>query len=515
MVKKILLLILCFFFISINSKLFSAEKGGKVVICTNYKPNSLIPIFEDNNQVRNIYNLIYSGLLGIDDNFEYFPDLAISIPTLSNRGVEYINNKMVVTYKIRDLAFWHDGSEITSDDVKFTWQLYINPNIDKDKLINLEGYKLIEKIETPNKKTVKIIFSKNYPKYKSLFKYILPKHIFKNLGINKNHPANKFPIGSGPFKLVDYNENYLVLDSNKKYYKSGPYLDQIVIRYSDLNQNILEDFKAKKINILDIDIKNQLVNDKNIKKIPENYIEELVFNTKDSHMKDLNLRKAISYLINREKLIEGNINLVSAWSDIHPNSQIYDDYLRNKYFYDFKKSNYYFDKSLWKVNFKTGLRENNKNERLELKILITNNDIHSKIANYLKNNLKYLGVGTEIKYVNKEDIQKNNYDILIHKRTITTNGSEREYYFSENKIPPNGENFSKYSNQTLQSIVNNIDKLTNKDYQKEITNILSEEIPTLPLFIYVKNILVDEKLNNFKPNSYLGNTWNSFEWWLE
>lgn len=490
------------------------EKGGRVFIYSNYEPKNLIPLFENNNEIKNIYNLIYSGLLGTDDNFEYYPDLAVSIPTVSNRGVEYINNKMIINYKIRDLAFWHDGKPVISEDIKFTWQSYINPNIEKDKSIDLEGYNLIEKIETPDDKTVKIFFSKNYSNYKSLFKYILPKHIFKNLKLDKNHPANKIPVGSGPFQIIDWKKNYLVLDSNKRYYKNKSYLDQLVIRYSDFNESILNDFKNKKLHILNVDIKDSNFSSKNIVKIPENYIEELVFNTKDSPMKDLNLRKAISYLINREKLLKGNNNLISAWSDIHPNSQIYDNYLKNKYFYDFKKSNYYFDKASWKVNPKTGLRENNKKEELDLKILITNNTIHSKIANYLKDNLKYLGVKSSIKEVNEEDISKNNYDILIYKRISTTDGSEREYYFSENRIAPNGKNFSKYSNQNLQAILSDTERINSKDSQKNINYILSEEIPTLPLFMYVKNILVSENLNNFRPNSYLGNTWNSFEWWL-
>ncbi|GIW21051.1 MAG: peptide ABC transporter substrate-binding protein [Candidatus Sericytochromatia bacterium] len=513
MIKKTFFFILCFFILNLSLFSYSFEKGGRVLIYTNYEPKTLIPIFEYNNEIKNIYNLVYSGLLGIDDNFEYYPDLAVYIPTVYNRGVEYINDKMVVTYKLRDLIFWHDGKPITSEDIKFTWQLYINTDIEKDKNIDIEGYRLIQRIETPDEKTIKIYFDKNYSNYKSLFKYILPKHAFVNTKISKNHWFNKNPIGSGPFKLVEWKNNYLVLDSNKRYYKNKSYLDQIVIMYSKFNNDILENFNNKKIHILDTDLKNISYN-KNFVKIPENYLEEIIFNTKDSYMSDLNLRKAIAYLINREELLKNNKDLVPAWSDIHPNSQIYDNYLKNKYFYDYKKSNYYFDKSLWRVNPKTGFRENNKKEELNLNILFTKSDIHYKIANYLKNNLKILGVKTTLKEVNEEDIKNNNYDILIYKRFITTDGSEREYYFSENRIIPNGKNFSKYSNQTLQAILSDVSRLSDKNSQKIINNILAEEIPTLPLFIYVKNILVADNLNNFRPNLYSGNTWNSFEWWL-
>ena len=64
MIKKFLFLILFSIIFNINSNSIALEKGGRVSIYIEYKPKTLIPIFEYNNEVKNIYNL--TQLLMVD-----------------------------------------------------------------------------------------------------------------------------------------------------------------------------------------------------------------------------------------------------------------------------------------------------------------------------------------------------------------------------------------------------------------------------------------------------------------
>lgn len=505
----------------------AVSSGGSLVIFNEEEPESLIPLLNNSDSAKSVYNLIYSGLVNMDDNFDYFPDLAVSVPTLSNRGVEMTSEGMTVSYTIRDLAFWHDGKPITSDDVKFTWQCYTNPNIKKSDVENIDGYNKITKIETPDKKNLKIFFKEPYADYKKLFRYILPRHAFipKTMSlINEKNPFNKMPIGSGPFMFVEWkSKNKMVLDTFKKYYKPLPHLDQVVFRYGKLDEKTISEFEKGKIHIIETkpkkDQESKVISPKAENyKIVQNFIEEIVFNTQSEALSDLNVRKALAHSINREKIAGEHASFQSIWSDSHPNSPIFEQAFKELYTYDLKLSAYYLDLAGWTVN-REGIRKNSSDKTLTLKFLMTDSKIHNSTFKYLKEVLSYLGINVESKIVKESEIAEvakdsTAYDIVLHSKPIAVNGTERINFFSSKSIPPYGNNYSRLNNQRLEAIFNDPERAADLREQKTVTSILSQEIPALPLFGYMHIISASSRLNNFRPNLVLGDTWNTSEWWL-
>jgi peptide/nickel transport system substrate-binding protein len=160
---------------NVGASLNSFNKGGRVIIYSQEEPQNLSPLFNSSDSAKSVYNLLYSGLVRIDDSFHHYADLAVYIPTPENRGVVENDEGMIVTYKLKDTAFWHDGVPVTSDDIIFTWQSYKNPQIKKIAQDNLDGYSKIYKIDAPDSKTVKIYFSEKYEEYNDLFRYIFTK----------------------------------------------------------------------------------------------------------------------------------------------------------------------------------------------------------------------------------------------------------------------------------------------------------------------------------------------------
>lgn len=528
--KKYLLSLISASLLSISlmpvSNAVPVTKGGRAVIFSQEDPKILDPLFNNSESAKSVYNLIYSGLVAVNDNFEYYPDLAVVVPTVENKGVVYTNEGMIVTYKLKDFTYWQDGTPLTPSDIKFTWQCYTNPNIQKQKVEELEGYQKITKIESPDDKTVKIYFSEKYADYNKLFRYILPKHGFvprQLLPIDEKHPFNTKPIGSGPFKIVDWKEgNRLILDSNPKYFGTKSHVDQIVYQYGEINKNVLSDFEKGKIHLIQATSTDNIaaLKSKNYtnKNIPLLDLEQLSLNTKSSFLSDVNVRRAIACLANRDKISSKFDNLKPTLSDLHPNSFLYDSRIQDPFIYNQTKATYLLGLSGWKVASK-GTRVNADNKILKLNLITTNTPLHVEIANDLSENLKQIDVALEVKYLSEDDIEKvvrseSAYDILLHKTNISTNGQDRLEKFGSMNVPPQGKNYSRYTTTELDTILNSPSMINDVEAERVISKNLKEEVPIVPLFMYVKNVAYASNLGNFRPNPLDGNTWNSTEWWL-
>jgi ABC-type transport system substrate-binding protein len=150
-------------------------------------------------------------------------------------------NQRVYTFTLRDNLYWHDGVEVTADDVIFTFKDMIqnesfpNPSIAAD-FANVEITKVDEK-------TVKMTLAKQY----AFFIYnttvgLLPKHILENVA-----PAdlltsdfNLKPIGCGPFKIDTVTSNAVQLTAFDKYHSGEPYLNSIIFRIFQSKEQLLQ-----------------------------------------------------------------------------------------------------------------------------------------------------------------------------------------------------------------------------------------------------------------------------------
>ncbi len=526
--KKILSLSLSFLALSSTSMNVDASlnKGGRVVIYSQEEPKNLDPLFNIDDSSKSVYNMIYSGLVKTDDTFNHYADLAVFVPTHDNRGVIENDEGMIVTYKIKDLAFWHDGLPVTAEDIKFTWQCYTNPNIKKVDQEYLDGYSKIYKIESPNPKTVKIYFSEKYDNYNDLFRYVLPKHGFipKSLvSITDKHPFNYKPIGSGPFKFIEWKQGQrIVMDINHNYYKSKPYLDQIVYNYGDFNKNVIRDLEKGSIHIYQPKTPESRKLISSIKGV-ENFVltglnsEEMAFNMDKETIKDIDVRRAIIHAINKDKISEKFPELENSLSDTHPISMIYDTKMKEVMTYDLKKSQYLLDKSGWIIDENDGFRKKD-GKVLEFNLLTTDSKVHNAFSEYLKENMKYLGVSLNTVKSSESDFKTkasdNNYDIALYTKNLAITGNDRVKYLSSKFMAPQGFNYSRYNNPSIDSILNNPVKTDNLYNQKLVSDLIRQELPVIPLFNYTRDIAVSAKVNNFKPNMIEGSTWNSTEWWL-
>lgn len=204
------------------------ESGGTVTLIIPEEPTTLNYFQAEAAIVRQVAEATsMTGLVTIDQNGEFVPMLAEELPTLDNGGLS--PDYAIVTWKLKPDLKWSDGEPLTSDDVKFTWEVLSNP--DSGALTGTGGFDQIASVDTPDDLTAVITYSTPYPAYLDQFAYgLLPRHATGEPADMANWEWNRQPVGAGPFVVSNWvSGQSIALDRNPYYFEEGkPYLNQLV-----------------------------------------------------------------------------------------------------------------------------------------------------------------------------------------------------------------------------------------------------------------------------------------------
>ena len=165
-------------------------------------------------------SIVIEPLAGYDPDGTMYPRLATEIPTVENGGVA--EDLTSITWTLRDDIVWSDGTPFTAEDVVFTGEYCMNEEAGCQQLANFDD---IESIEAVDEHTVKITFSvpKPFP-YAAFVSYTTPilqaAQFADCLGAAAASctEQNFAPIGTGPYKIVDFRPNDVVVyEANENY----------------------------------------------------------------------------------------------------------------------------------------------------------------------------------------------------------------------------------------------------------------------------------------------------------
>ncbi len=220
----------------------SPQRGGTLVAAISQDPGQLNPAITTSGAVHSASELMYNGLVEIDENGKLVPELAESWTVSSG---DY-------TFKLRKGVTWHDGTPFTSADVKYTFEDPL-PKFHARARASLLG--AVERIETPDPLTVIFRFYKPYSAFLQQLNVteapILPAHLYAGTDATRN-PYNLKPVGTGPFVFDSYKPGAeLRLKANKRYFRAGlPYLDGVVLRVIPDATNQLIALEAGEVDFL-------------------------------------------------------------------------------------------------------------------------------------------------------------------------------------------------------------------------------------------------------------------------
>ncbi len=407
-------------------KLSCGQAGGSLVISTTSGPKSFNPIVAKETSTTAITGYIFEGLTRVDPlTLEVEPSLA--------RSWEMLDEKTWV-FHLRDDVFFNDGEKFTSRDVVFTFnQLIYNPDIPSSSkdILTLEGKKI--KVEALDDYRVKFTLPFSFaPFLRALSHEILPFHKYAKLV-----KQGKFPfslgldtkpediVGTGPFKISHYLAGErVVLERNPFYYKEDscggklPYLDKILITIvSDQNTALLRFLEGQidyyAIRPQDLSIlgpQQEEGNFTNYNSGPSFGSNFVIFNQtqgvnpntgkpyvlpyKLKWFQDRNFRQAVSYAIDREKIIRILMNNlgVPQYSPVSPaNVAFYNEDIK-KYPHNPQKAKDILEDMGFSDRDEDGILEDKNNKKLEVSFLTNANDTQRvQIATLIKKDLESIG----------------------------------------------------------------------------------------------------------------------------
>jgi peptide/nickel transport system substrate-binding protein len=208
--------------------------GGQVKALWWQAPTLLNPHFANGTKDQDACRIFYEPLASYDPDGNIIPVLAAEAPSLQNGGVA--KDGMSVTWKLKKNAVWHDGKPFTADDVVFTWEYVMDP---ATAAVTIGPYQNITRIDKPDSHTVKISFKSPTPFWSAPFcgaatGPIIPKHLFQAFKGDKSReaPTNLKPVGTGPFKFVDFKPGDIVRgEINPNYHVANrPFFDQVEMK---------------------------------------------------------------------------------------------------------------------------------------------------------------------------------------------------------------------------------------------------------------------------------------------
>src|SRR6266436_2442836 len=203
--------------------------GGALKLLLWQGPTLLNPHFAVGTKDQEASRIFYEPLAGWDADGNLVPMLAAEIPDIENGGLA--RDGMSVTWKLKKGVEWHDGRPFTAEDVVFNWEYASDP---ATAAVTIGSYKDV-KVEKVDPLTVRVLFEKPTPFWAGRANsLIIPKHLFEAYkGANsRDAPANLKPVGTGPYRFVDFKHGDLVKgERNPSYHVANrPFFDTIELK---------------------------------------------------------------------------------------------------------------------------------------------------------------------------------------------------------------------------------------------------------------------------------------------
>jgi peptide/nickel transport system substrate-binding protein len=207
--------------------------GGPLKILWWQAPTLLNPHFATGTKDQDASRIFYEPLCSYDPDGNLVPILAAAVPSVQSGTLA--KDGIWVVWRLKRGVTWHDGRPFTADDVVFNWEYAKDP---ATAAVTSGSYTSVERAEKVDSHTVKVVFAKPQPFWFDAFcgyrGMIIPKHVFEPFKGAKSReaPANLKPMGTGPYKFVDFKPGDVVTgEINSTYHvPNRPFFDTVEMK---------------------------------------------------------------------------------------------------------------------------------------------------------------------------------------------------------------------------------------------------------------------------------------------
>jgi len=270
----------------------ATDNPNVIVVGVTSGPNNLDPRIGTDDVSGKISQLVFNNLMTLDEHLRVVPDLA-----------ERLDHPDPTTWvaTLRQGVRFHDGHELTSADVVYTFRSLLDPTL----LSPRKGaYRMVQAIDARDRYTVVFTLKEPFGSF--------PAQLVLPIVPDGAGPAFRaHPIGTGPYRFVKHVvDDRVELAPFADYFDSRPANDGLVLRV--VPDDIMRGLELRKgtidvvINDLAPDIVHQLGQDPRLQLIqsPGTDYQYIGVNLRDPILRDVRVRQAIAYAIDRDAIIK-------------------------------------------------------------------------------------------------------------------------------------------------------------------------------------------------------------------
>jgi ABC-type transport system substrate-binding protein len=453
-----------------------------VVFLIESAPTNLDPRIGADAYSAHLDGLIFSSLVAHDAQMNVIPDLAERWET---------PDPLTYVFHLRQGVKFHDGRELTSADVKFTFDTIISGTVKTPKR---GAFRLVTSTEAPDAHT--FVFHLREPYASFLFGLTRP-----SVGIvprDSDASMSQRPIGSGPFRFVSaIRDEEIVLERNPDYFGGAPKIERVHFRIvPDAIVRALELRKGSadvEINSLTPDMAASLAKQPGlaVDEQPGTPLAYISFNFEDPILARREVRQALAYATDRESLVKyllhGQARL--ATSLLPPNHWAFDPDVA-QYGYDPGRAEQLLDAA--------GFRRGADGVRFHLALKTSTDESVRLTSAAIADQWKRVGIALDLRPLEFatffSDISRGSFQLYTLRWVGANNDPDIfEYVFGSKKIPPDGANRGRYRNPALDALLDSARVESNQEGRKailwQIQKIVAEDEPYINLW-YPNNVCV-------------------------
>lgn len=273
-------------------------RGDSLLIGSFVEPTIINPILTHSSISAMLKGIIFDGLIRLDEKMEPAPHLA--------QSWENSQDGLTWAFHLRKNVSFHDGVELTAEDVKFTFEKIQDPSINSPYI---SIFKNFENVNVKDRYTVEINLRRPLPSLPFYLEVgILPKHLLMGKDLRKAK-FNYHPIGTGPFRMGVWGEDEIVLSANEAYFNGTPYLNRVAVKFFNDQRVVWAELMKGAVDcVFPTYSKNYDI----IEKIPDfkiysfldPYYYILTFNEENFLFEQKRVRQALNYAVDKERIVE-------------------------------------------------------------------------------------------------------------------------------------------------------------------------------------------------------------------
>lgn len=469
--------------------------------------DTINPIISKNKHVQEVSKIIFDSLINLKDDYSKEYALATEVSRIDD--ITYI-------VKLREDVKWSNGNDFKAEDVRYTIELLKNINS-----IYSSNVQNIVAADVLDDNTIRFTLNTAVPFFEYNLTFpIMSSEYYKEYDFMNSERTN-LPIGTGMFKIVTYDEKFIGLEKNAEYWNNkNSVLEKININIYGTMGEVYNDFKNGNIDTINTSQSsvNQYIGTIGFasKEFDGRDYDYIAFNTANTYLASSNVRKALSYYIDKNNTIAssyGNGYRVANFPLDYGSFLFANDVIDNGYNSEAASNLLAADGWSFRNNSWQKL-VGNKYVRLSFNLTVNvDNDLSVAVAENLRQQWANAGISATIRKVSQDNYynmvnSRSGYDAILMNMSTSFSPNLNSY------IGPG--NISNFNNDEINQLLvecNNIDDMEQmKEKYKRIQEICNDQKPIMSISRN-KNLLVynTNLTGNLRPTAY--NIYNYIEKW--